>query len=158
MRKFEELEERHPLNANLEIPFMEAKGAYHIIADICDLEYVGEGIFINTNTGMKYILTKFGFENSIQYSYQVKYAQTIMELRKLKSDYAVLDKNSKRFREGQIKALNEQIESYRKKIKNQATAVNQHREKIDIQSEEIKNKDKKIRELYSVLKKHNIRL
>lgn len=154
-KSYTELCESHPLNKDLDVPFMEAKGAYHIIAEICNLEYIGEGIFKHRDTNTKYVLTKYGFQHAIQYNYHVKYAEAIRELRSLKSDYKVLEENSQRKSKGEISALRQQVESYKKKIKNQADAVNQHREKINLQSEQIKNQANKLKELYAIINEGN---
>lgn len=150
-----DLPEEHPLNQNLEIPFMEAGGAYHIIADICGLSYIGNGIFTN-QTGRKFILTKFGFEHCQQYNYHIKYAETIIELRKLRSDHEVLERDCERKIKASIRNLEEQVRAKNEKIKNQAEAVRQHREKIDSQSEQIKNQAARIKELYALLSKNGI--
>jgi len=147
---FKEIDRDHPLNQDLVIPFMEAKGAYHIIADICNLEYIGEGVFINL-IGMKYVLTKYGFIHRISYNYQIKYAAAVGELRQLKSDHRVLESNCDKKIKGTLKSLEDQIIAKNKKIKNQAEAVNNHREKIDRQAEQIKNQRDKLKYLYAQL-------
>ncbi len=91
------------LNADLDIPFMEAKGAYHIISKICNLEHIGNGIFKASHGNVKYVLTKYGFRHNTDYNYQVRYAETIAELRKLRSDYSVLESNCNNKINGSIK-------------------------------------------------------
>jgi len=152
MRKFEELEESHGLNQDLHIPFMEAKGAYHIIAKICNLEHLGGGIFKSLeNHHTKYILTRYGFKHCTDYNYQVKYAESIRELRKLRSDYAVLESNYNRKLKGSTKNLENQVDSKNKKIRGQAEHIKAQDVKIERQATQIKNQAKKIKELYSLL-------
>ena len=147
---FREIDNDHPLNQDLIIPFMEAKGAYHIIADICNLKYIENGIFKEPG-GIKYILTKYGFKNNVNYNYQIKYAAAVKELKQLRSDYSVLELNCNRKIKGTLRGLEDQIISKNKKIKNQADAVNSHREKIDKQAEQIKKQRDKIKELYMLI-------
>lgn len=57
------------LENSLEIPFMEAKGAYHILVKVLELEHIKENIFEN-KFGRKFALTKYGFEDCVQYNYK----------------------------------------------------------------------------------------
>lgn len=139
------------LNKDLEIPLIKSGGAYHIIAKICNLDHLGNGIFINKDSNIKYILTKYGFRHNTDYNYQVRYAETIRELRQLRSDYGAIESNCDRKIKGITNDLKNQIDLKNKKIKNQAEAVNSHREKIDRQAEQIKNQRDKIKELYMLL-------
>lgn len=151
MKRFQELEESHSLNKDLNIPFLEAKGAYHIIAKICNLEYIEEGIFKSKETGIKYILTKYGFRNSVDYNYQVKYAESIRELRQLRSDHTVLESNYNRKLKGSTKSLENQLDSKNKKIRGQAEHIKAQEKKLEKQATQIKNQVKKIKELYSLI-------
>ena len=151
---FREIDRDHPLNQDLVIPFMEAGGAYHIIADICNLECIGEGLFVNTN-GMKYVLTKYGFIHRISYNYQVKYTAAVRELRQLKSDFSILESNCDKKIKGTLKNLEDQVISNNKKIKNQAEDLNSHREKVARQAKHLTNQRDRIKSLYAELNQNN---
>lgn len=136
------LSEIHPLNQMLEIPFMEAEGAYQVIAMICELEYVGNGIFVGRK-GRHYILTKFGFEDVVQYNWEVKYAELVREFKKLKSDHEALEENCERKIKGMTKALQDQVDSKNKKIKGQSEHIKQIEDKL--KKSEAKTKEEKFR-------------
>lgn len=163
----------HPLNQMLEIPFMEAEGSYHVIAMICGLEYIGNGIFAGRK-GRHYILTKFGFEDVVQYNWEVKYAELVQEYRKLKSDYDILEENCERKIKGMTKGLQDQVDSKNKKIKGQADHINQLVDKIKglekgtkektfrleektrNQSIQIQHQKEKLKKLYALLAENGV--
>lgn len=68
--KKKELKEKTKfLQNSLKIPFMEAKGAYHVLAKVLKLEHIKENIF-KDKFGNKFALTKYGFEDCEQFNYK----------------------------------------------------------------------------------------
>lgn len=71
-RKKKELNEKTRfLKNSLKIPFMEAKGVYHVLAEVLGLENIKENIF-EDKFGNKFALTKYGFEDCVQFNYKHK--------------------------------------------------------------------------------------
>jgi hypothetical protein len=136
----EGLPEDHGLNEDLVIPFMEAKGAYHIIAKILELKYIGKGLFIHEETKRKYILTKYGFKLNTDYNYQVKYAEIIHTLRTLRQENNELQDKFKNIKENKMKAeANAKqkqhyqaitLKAYNEKLKAQKDIINLQKQKI----------------------------
>jgi hypothetical protein len=133
---------RQGLNKELMIPFVEAKGAYHIIAKICNLEHIKDGIF-KAPSGFKYILTKFGFEQNINYNYQLKYAETLRELKKLQADHEALkQRNKDMFVSGNLGDLRRQIDN----LKSKEEGRKHHIARVEEQNKELKEKVSELRQ------------
>lgn len=130
------------LNKELMIPFMEAKGAYHIIAKICNLEHIKDGIF-KAPTGFKYILTKFGFEPNTNYNYKLKYDETLRELKKISANYESLQEKFDGTRDAQMKDLRRQIDDLREKREGQI----RHIQRVEGQNKELKEKVSELRQM-----------
>jgi hypothetical protein len=139
----EGLPEDHGLNQDLVIPFMEAKGAYHIIAKILELKYIGKGLFIHEETKRKYILTKYGFKLNTDYNYQVKYAEIIHTLRTLRQEKDAIKKNLDNLKEQREKEL----ANFREKKHYQAITLKAYNEKLKAQKDIINLQKQKIVEL-----------
>jgi predicted nucleic acid-binding Zn-ribbon protein len=99
------------LNAHLEIPFMEAKGTYHVIAEILGFEHLGKGIF-QDQEGNKFYLDKYGFHDFEVYNFK----ERCKELEKL------LDKSKNG---GQITQLKKDVDRLEKKVENQKAQISQ---------------------------------
>ncbi len=138
-----ELPEDHGINQDLVIPFMEAKGAYHIIAKILNLKYIGLGLFINEETNRKYILTKYGFKLNTDYNYQVKYAEIIHTIKKLRQENRVLNERNENIIENKLKAE----DNAKQKKHYQAITLKAYNEKLKAQKEIINFQKQKIVEL-----------
>lgn len=144
----ERLPGEHGLNQQLSIPFMEAKGAYHILAKILGMIHIDKGLFIEEETGRKYILTKYGFKTSVSYNYQVKYAEMINELRAERREKGDLKKILYKIKEQRQKEL----ANSRDKKHNQATTLKDFQKKIIEQKGIIHLQKQKIVELRRELK------
>jgi len=145
---YEGLPEEHGLNQDLVIPFMEAKGAYHIIAKILGMIYIGKGLFIQEETNRKYILNKYGFKPNTDYNYQAKYAEILFELRNVRQEKYGLKKNLDNLKDQREKEL----ANFRKKKYHQSTTLKDFNEKIKTQKEIINLQKQKIVELRRQLK------
>lgn len=139
----EGLPEDHGLNQDLVIPFMEAKGAYHIIAEILGMRYIGKGLFIHEETKRKFILNKYGFKPNTDYNYQAKYAEIILELKNVRQERDVLRKGLNNLKEHREKEL----ANFREKKHHQAITLKDFNEKIRKQKDIINLQKQKIVEL-----------
>ena len=146
----EGLPEDHGLNQDLVIPFMEAKGAYHIIAETLGMRYIGKGLFMHEETNRKYILNKYGFKPNTDYNYQVKYAEIILELKNARQELRNVSQENERLNKN-LNNLKDQREkelaNSRHKIHHQAITLKDFHKKIIEQREIIKLQKQKIVEL-----------
>jgi len=140
---YEGLPEDHGLNQDLVIPFMEAKGAYHIIAEILGMRYIGKGLFIQEETKRKFILNKYGFKPNTDYNYQAKYAEIIFALRTLRQEKDAIKKNLDNLKEQREKEL----ANFREKKHYQAITLKAYNEKLKAQKDIINLQKQKIVEL-----------
>lgn len=129
--------ERHFNNA-LEIPFMEAKGAYHILAQVLGLEHIKEGIFEDKFVN-KFVLTKYGFQDCVQYNYKYE----CLQLEKALANHTEARLANFQEMEAKIKNQKEEIRhnsEFRENIKNIMETEDNLYAKLELIEELLNNK------------------
>ena len=158
----EGLPEDHGLNQDLVIPFMEAKGAYHIIAEILGMRYIGKGLFMHEETNRKYILDKYGFRPNTNYNYQVKYAEIKIELKKVRQELRNVMQENEGEELRNVRQENERLKKNLHNLKDQREKeLANSRYKIHHQAITLKDFHKKIieqREIIKLQKQENVEL